>query len=100
MRCRNVTLVACCAGVVKDWLLIVLSVLLFGSPVSGISLLGYLLAFAGVKYYNNQRVSDMRAAAESKDAAAKRSASEPLLQREGSCASNEVDGTEGTVASS
>lgn len=40
------------AGVVKDWLLIGLSYVLFGSPVSGQSLGGYGFAFFGVVYYN------------------------------------------------
>lgn len=44
------------AGVVKDWLLIGLSVWLFNAPVSSLSLEGYLLAFAGVCYYNYSKL--------------------------------------------
>jgi hypothetical protein len=68
------------AGVVKDWLLILLSVLLFNSPVSMTSLVGYLIAFAGVKYYNSQRVADIKSAAESKDQEASTDATKPLIQ--------------------
>ncbi|KXZ55918.1 hypothetical protein GPECTOR_2g1469 [Gonium pectorale] len=42
------------AGVIKDWLLILLSVVLYGSPVTKLQLGGYGLAFAGVMYYNYQ----------------------------------------------
>ena len=55
-----------CAGVVKDWLLIALSVLLFSTPVSSTSLVGYLIAFAGVKYWDARRVADIKNAANSK----------------------------------
>ena len=44
------------AGVLKDWLLIGLSALLFASPISTQSLLGYLLAFSGVCYYNYKKM--------------------------------------------
>lgn len=47
------------AGVVKDWLLIGLSVLLFSAPVSSLSLEGYVLAFAGVCYYNYVKLREM-----------------------------------------
>ena len=40
------------AGVVKDWMLIALSVVLFGSPVSTLNLVGYSVAFIGVCLYN------------------------------------------------
>lgn len=35
-----------------DWLLIALSVLLFGSPISTLNLVGYSIAFIGVCLYN------------------------------------------------
>lgn len=70
----------------KDWLLIVLSVLLFGSPVSTTSLIGYGIAFAGVKYYNNQRVADIKSAAESKNQEGD-SIQKGLLERTGSISS-------------
>ncbi|KXZ44372.1 hypothetical protein GPECTOR_68g343 [Gonium pectorale] len=40
------------AGVIKDWMLIGLSVLLYGSSVTPIQLGGYLVAFGGVTFYN------------------------------------------------
>mmetsp|Transcript_34154 Transcript_34154/g.57390 ORF Transcript_34154/g.57390 Transcript_34154/m.57390 type:complete len:334 (-) Transcript_34154:142-1143(-) len=46
------------AGVVKDWLLIGLSVWLFSAPVSSLSLEGYLLAFLGVCYYNYSKIKN------------------------------------------
>ncbi|KXZ42051.1 hypothetical protein GPECTOR_216g445 [Gonium pectorale] len=49
------------AGVIKDWLLIGLSVSLYGSSVTQIQLAGYGLAFVGVMYYN---VLKMQQAAE------------------------------------
>ncbi|KAK3286727.1 hypothetical protein CYMTET_5732 [Cymbomonas tetramitiformis] len=49
------------AGVVKDWLLIGLSALLFHQPVSSVSLGGYALAFGGVCYYNYLKLKDMQA---------------------------------------
>jgi hypothetical protein len=86
--------------VVKDWLLIVLSVVLFGSPVTATSLVGYLIAFAGVKCYNNQRVANLRAAADAKDSGAKADeATQPLLQREESCASPKAEASAAKVAS-
>jgi hypothetical protein len=55
--------------VLKDWLLIALSVLLFQTPVSNVSLMGYLVAFAGVKYWDARRVADIKNAADIKAAA-------------------------------
>ena len=40
------------AGVIKDWLLIALSSLLFHSKVTPLNLQGYGIAFAGVCWYN------------------------------------------------
>ncbi|KAK3267389.1 hypothetical protein CYMTET_24049 [Cymbomonas tetramitiformis] len=44
------------SGVVKDWMLIILSSLLFHHPVSKISLGGYLVSFFGVCYYNYRKL--------------------------------------------
>lgn len=43
------------AGVVKDWLLICVSSILFHAPISSMQLLGYSLAFVAVCYYNYQK---------------------------------------------
>ncbi|KAJ9533354.1 hypothetical protein QJQ45_026415 [Haematococcus lacustris] len=48
------------AGVVKDWLLILLSVVLYGSPVTTTQLMGYGLAFAGVCVYNYQKIQSLK----------------------------------------
>lgn len=52
------------AGVVKDWMLIGLSVLLFGSPVTPINLIGYGISFLAVGWYNFSKLRKMHQAAE------------------------------------
>ena len=44
------------AGVVKDWLLIGLSVWIFHSAVSSLNLFGYIIAFMAVCWYNYQKL--------------------------------------------
>ena len=44
------------AGVVKDWLIILASAYIFGNLISAAQVGGYLFAFVGVIYYNQQRV--------------------------------------------
>uniref|UniRef100_A0A7R9Z8N2 Sugar phosphate transporter domain-containing protein n=1 Tax=Chlamydomonas euryale TaxID=1486919 RepID=A0A7R9Z8N2_9CHLO len=51
------------AGVIKDWLLILLSVMMYASPVSGLQLGGYALAFGGVCWYNYLKYKSMQAKA-------------------------------------
>ena len=48
------------AGVVKDWLLIGLSVALFASAVSQLNLFGYAIAFLAVCWYNYQKLQAVR----------------------------------------
>ena len=48
------------AGVVKDWMLIGLSVWLFHSAVSRLNLFGYLIAFLAVCWYNYQKLQAVR----------------------------------------
>lgn len=57
------------AGVVKDWLLILLSVLIYKSPVTPTQLVGYGIAFSGVCYYNYKKVQGMKQAAAAADKA-------------------------------
>lgn len=45
------------AGVVKDWMLIGISVWVFHSQVSALNLSGYLLAFSAVCWYNYQKIT-------------------------------------------
>ena len=40
------------AGVIKDWLLIWMSMRMFTAPVTGLNLIGYTIAFLGVCFYN------------------------------------------------
>lgn len=51
------------AGVVKDWMLIGLSALLFHAPVTPLNLLGYSVAFSGVCWYNKAKFDEMKASA-------------------------------------
>eukprot|EP01023_Acetabularia_acetabulum_P021928 TRINITY_DN21673_c0_g1_i1.p1 TRINITY_DN21673_c0_g1~~TRINITY_DN21673_c0_g1_i1.p1 ORF type:complete len:371 (-),score=15.74 TRINITY_DN21673_c0_g1_i1:229-1233(-) len=46
------------AGVIKDWLLILLSVYIYHSKITHINLGGYALAFSGVCWYNYTRIKD------------------------------------------
>lgn len=48
------------AGVVKDWMLIGISVWLFHSQISALNLSGYLLAFSAVCWYNYQKLQSAR----------------------------------------
>eukprot|EP00891_Asterochloris_glomerata_P000641 jgi/Astpho2/641/Aster-04482 len=63
------------AGVIKDWLLIGLSVLLFKSPVTSINLGGYGIAFGGVCWYNYRKLQGMKKKQAEKDAQLKLDAS-------------------------
>ncbi|GIL65961.1 hypothetical protein Vafri_19608 [Volvox africanus] len=67
------------AGVIKDWLLILLSVVLYGSPVTRTQLGGYGLAFVGVMYYNYAKVEQMK---QSAAAAQKAPEKQPLIAAE------------------
>lgn len=49
------------AGVIKDWMLIGLSVAIFKAAVTSINLGGYLLAFLGVCWYNYTKLQSMKA---------------------------------------
>jgi hypothetical protein len=49
------------AGVVKDWILIGLSVWLYAAPVTAINLGGYLIAFAAVLWYNYSKIQSAMA---------------------------------------
>mmetsp|Transcript_19680 Transcript_19680/g.63969 ORF Transcript_19680/g.63969 Transcript_19680/m.63969 type:complete len:344 (+) Transcript_19680:168-1199(+) len=57
------------AGVVKDWILIGLSSVLFLAPIASLSLYGYLLAFAGVCYFNYKKMQAKAAKAAAERAA-------------------------------
>ena len=50
------------AGVIKDWLLIGMSSLLFHSKVTPLNLKGYGVAFAGVCWYNWTKLKSMNKA--------------------------------------
>lgn len=50
------------AGVLKDWLLIMLSMVMFKAPVTSLQFFGYGIAFAGVCWYNYQKIQAMKPA--------------------------------------
>ncbi|XP_062147602.1 probable sugar phosphate/phosphate translocator At4g32390 [Alnus glutinosa] len=50
------------AGVVKDWLLIAFSWSVIKDTVTAVNLVGYLLAFLGVVYYNHYKLKVLKAA--------------------------------------
>ncbi|KAM3012972.1 hypothetical protein FF2_025893 [Malus domestica] len=50
------------AGVVKDWLLIAFSWSVIKDTVTPINLIGYLIAFGGVAYYNHAKLQGLKAA--------------------------------------
>ncbi|GAB4816833.1 hypothetical protein N2152v2_003879 [Parachlorella kessleri] len=50
------------AGVVKDWLLIGLSYVMYRAPVTGLNLAGYSVAFGAVCWYNYTKLQSMKAA--------------------------------------
>eukprot|EP00884_Botryococcus_braunii_P014630 jgi/Botrbrau1/23168/Bobra.0041s0019.1 len=65
------------AGVVKDWMLIGLSALLYHSPVTQLNIIGYTVAFAAVCWYNYRKIKGMQKAAER--TSPKQGESSPLL---------------------
>ncbi len=67
------------AGVVKDWLLIGLSVWMFGSAVSQLNLSGYFVAFLAVCWYNYQKLQAAKSAAAAGPSTPVRTASEETI---------------------
>ncbi|EFN57597.1 hypothetical protein CHLNCDRAFT_51167 [Chlorella variabilis] len=59
------------AGVVKDWILILLSYLIYKAPVTAMNLEGYGLAFAAVCFYNFRKLQEMQAASRAPAASSK-----------------------------
>ena len=50
------------AGVIKDWILIFISSMLFDAPISAVQLLGYFLAFLAVCHYNYAKIKERESA--------------------------------------
>lgn len=79
------------AGVVKDWLLIFLSYLLYKAPVTPLNLFGYAIAFAAVLWYNYQKLQSMKTTAAQAIKTTETSKDEegaPLLSRQESAPGN------------
>jgi hypothetical protein len=66
-------------GVIKDWILIGLSVAVFHSSVTHVNLIGYSIAFLGVAWYNYQKVQDTKTAATAAERMRHSGDHEPLL---------------------
>ncbi|XP_028786972.1 probable sugar phosphate/phosphate translocator At1g48230 [Neltuma alba] len=61
------------AGVLKDWILIALSTVLFPeSTITGLNIIGYAIALSGVVMYNYIKVKDVRASPLPRDTTADR----------------------------
>jgi len=58
------------AGVIKDWMLIWMSMRMFTAPVTTLNLVGYTVAFLGVCWYNMVKLNAAKVAAAAKAAAA------------------------------
>ncbi|KAL9273542.1 putative sugar phosphate/phosphate translocator [Drosera capensis] len=73
------------AGVVKDWLLIAFSWSVIKDTVTTVNLIGYVLAFLGVAYYNHAKLQAMKAkeAQKSKAGEVDEEAAKLLEEREG-----------------
>jgi hypothetical protein len=56
------------AGVIKDWMLIWMSMRMFTAPVTALNLLGYTVAFLGVCFYNYMKLNAAKAAKTGKGA--------------------------------
>lgn len=68
------------AGVVKDWMLIGLSVLMYASPVTPLNLGGYFIAFLAVCLYNYRKLQSMKKAPPVPSKDELQSASDPELR--------------------
>ena len=55
------------AGVVKDWILIYLSYILFHGPITALNLIGYSIAFSAVCYYNYVKYQSMKTQEQKKE---------------------------------
>ncbi|CAI0626046.1 unnamed protein product [Linum tenue] len=61
------------AGVLKDWILIALSTVIFPeSTITGMNIIGYAIALCGVVMYNYLKVRDVRASSQLPEAAPER----------------------------
>ncbi|KAG6494673.1 hypothetical protein ZIOFF_042434 [Zingiber officinale] len=60
--CRTGAVTIRVAGVLKDWILIALSTIIFPeSTITGLNIIGYAIALCGVVLYNYLKVKDVRA---------------------------------------
>mmetsp|Transcript_31748 Transcript_31748/g.38342 ORF Transcript_31748/g.38342 Transcript_31748/m.38342 type:complete len:333 (+) Transcript_31748:405-1403(+) len=48
------------AGVIKDWILIWMSMSVFAAPITAMNIGGYLVAFFAVMYYNNHKLQQLK----------------------------------------
>ncbi|XP_058210824.1 probable sugar phosphate/phosphate translocator At3g17430 isoform X1 [Rhododendron vialii] len=70
------------AGVLKDWILIALSTVVFPeSTITGLNIIGYAIALCGVVMYNYLKVKDVRASQLAPDSLPERIAKDWMLEK-------------------
>ncbi|GLT91419.1 hypothetical protein SLE2022_093070 [Rubroshorea leprosula] len=73
------------AGVLKDWILIALSTVIFPeSTITGLNIIGYAIALCGVVMYNYIKVRDVRASQPSSDSLPERMTKDWKLEKKSS----------------
>ncbi|KAK9288463.1 hypothetical protein L1049_016920 [Liquidambar formosana] len=73
------------AGVLKDWILIALSTVIFPeSTITGLNITGYAIALCGVVMYNYLKVKDVRASQLTPESIAERAAKDWKLEKKSS----------------
>ncbi|CAI0626044.1 unnamed protein product [Linum tenue] len=92
------------AGVLKDWILIALSTVIFPeSTITGMNIIGYAIALCGVVMYNYLKVRDVRASSQLPEAAPERMVKDWKLDKKASdiyVPNNGGDGSTANILSS
>ncbi|CAL1412901.1 unnamed protein product [Linum trigynum] len=92
------------AGVLKDWILIALSTVIFPeSTITGMNIIGYAIALCGVVMYNYLKIRDVRASSQLPEAASERMLKDWKLDKKASdiyAPNNGGDGSTANILSS
>ncbi|KAL3752439.1 hypothetical protein ACJRO7_013141 [Eucalyptus globulus] len=92
------------AGVLKDWILIALSTVVFPeSTITGLNIVGYAIALCGVVMYNYIKVKDVHASQAPSDGIAERMAKDWKLEKKSSdiyVPNSDNDNERGSIAGS
>ncbi|CAI0626085.1 unnamed protein product [Linum tenue] len=87
------------AGVLKDWILIALSTVIFPeSTITGMNIIGYAIALCGVVMYNYLKVRDVRASSQLPEAAPERMVKDWKLDKKASDIYVPNNGSDGSTA--